>query len=96
MVFTHKIKLSCHYSLKNLINVFIRIQHVFQVGITENHKLNYTNVDFEFLLEVQQYGTTLLKVRKSETLSCSVFKSKIKNKLLNFEDDVTFFSDLGF
>ena len=26
----------------------------FSSGITENHKLNYANVDFEFPLEVQQ------------------------------------------
>ena len=38
--------------------MLIRIQRAFQVGITGNHKLYYTNVDFEFPLEVQQYGTT--------------------------------------
>ena len=59
-VFMHKIKteLPCHHSLKNLSSLLIRIQHAFQVGITENHKLNYANVDFEFPLQVQQYGTT--------------------------------------
>ena len=36
----------------------IRIQRAFpQVGITGN-QLHYANVDFEFPLEVQQYGTT--------------------------------------
>ena len=56
----HKIKKqnSRHHSLKNLSSLLIRIQHAFQVGITENHKLNYANIDFVFPLEVQQYGTT--------------------------------------
>ena len=30
----------------------------FSVGLTENHKLNYANVDFEFPLQVQQYRMT--------------------------------------
>ena len=38
--------------------MLLRIQRAFQVGITGNHKLYYANVDFEFPLEVQQYGTT--------------------------------------
>ena len=37
-----------YHSLKNLSRLLIRIQHAFQAGITENHKLNYTNVHFEF------------------------------------------------
>ena len=53
-----KTELSLHHFLKNLSNLLIGIQHASQVGITENHKLNYANVDFEFPLEVQQYGTT--------------------------------------
>ena len=36
--------------------MFIRIQQAFQVGITGNQL--YYPVDFEFPLEVQQYGTT--------------------------------------
>ena len=54
----NKKQLPRHHSLKNLSNLLIRIQHAFQVGITGNHKLYYVNVDFEFPLEVQQYGTT--------------------------------------
>ena len=59
-VFIHKIKnrTAPSYSSKNFSNLLIRIQHAFQVGITGNHKLYYANVDFEFPLEVQQYGTT--------------------------------------
>ena len=38
--------------------MLICIQRTSQVGITGNHKLYYGNVDFEFPLEVQQYGTT--------------------------------------
>ena len=56
-VLTHKIKkkkLPHHNSWKNLSNLLIPIYPVFQVG---NHKVNYANVDFEFPLEVQQYGT---------------------------------------
>ena len=45
-------------SLKNLSSLPIRIQRAFQVRITENHKLNHAHVDFEFPLEIQQYGTT--------------------------------------
>ena len=51
-----------HNFLKNLSSLFIRIQHAFQVGISENCKLNYANVHFEFPLEVQQYGRTLPEV----------------------------------
>ena len=56
----HKIKteLPLHHSLKNLSSLLIHFQHAFQVGITENHKLNYANVDFVFPLEDQEYGTT--------------------------------------
>ena len=52
-----KTKLPQHHSLKKLISLLLRIQHTFQVGITGNHKLNYVNEDFEFLLEVQQNVT---------------------------------------
>ena len=43
-----KTELPRHHSLKNLSNLLICIQKAFQVGITGNHKLNYTNVDFKF------------------------------------------------
>ena len=57
-VFMHKIKaeLPRHHSLKKLSSLLILIQHTFQ--ISGNYKLNYANVDFEFPLEVQQYGST--------------------------------------
>ena len=56
----HKIKSRTAPSsfLKKIEHLLIRILHSFSVEITENHKLNYANVDFEFPLEVQQYGTT--------------------------------------
>ena len=44
----------------------LRIQNTFQVGITGDHKLNYANANFEFLLEVQQYATTWSEVRKKK------------------------------
>ena len=50
----------------NLSSLLIRIQHAFQMGITGNPKLNYANVDFEFLLEVQQYGTTKSEAQKKK------------------------------
>ena len=53
-----KTELPRHHFLKNLSSLLIRIDHTFQVGITKNNKLNYDNVDFEFSLEVQQYGIT--------------------------------------
>ena len=56
----HKIKNRTAPSsfLENLSSLLIRIQHALQEGITGNHNLNYANVEFEFPLEVQQYGTT--------------------------------------
>ena len=39
-----KTELPRHYSLKSLNNLLIRTQHAFQVGITENHNLNYTQM----------------------------------------------------
>ena len=44
--------------IHNKNRLLIRTQHAFQVGITGNRKLYYANVDFQFPLKVQQYGTT--------------------------------------
>ena len=56
----HKIKteLPGNDSLKILSSLLNCFQHAFQVGITENHKLNNANVDFELPLELQQSGRT--------------------------------------
>ena len=56
-------------------------------ALSENykkHKLNYANVanvDFEFPLEVEQYGTALSESTEKETQSSSLIKTKMKNKL---------------
>ena len=56
----HKIKSRTAPSsfIKKFEQLLILIQHTFQVRIRGNHKLFYADVDFEFPLEVQQYGTT--------------------------------------
>ena len=33
-----------------------KVEQPCQVGITGTHNLNYTNLDYKFPLEVQQYG----------------------------------------
>ena len=88
----HKIKNRTAPSsfLQNVNSLLICIQHTFQVGIIENHKLNYTNVHFEFRLEVQQYERTLSGLRKKVTKASSLVKTKVKNKLLNFGNEMTF------
>ena len=68
VVFMHKTKnrTAPSLSLKNLRNLLIRIRHDFQVEITGNHKLNYANIDLEFPLGIEQYGTTYSEVRKKK------------------------------
>ena len=61
----------------------------FSNGNTENRKLNYANVDFEFPLEV--IWNDLIGSTEKEIQPSSYFKTKIKSKLLNFENEVTFF-----
>ena len=51
----------------------IRIQHTFQVGITENHKLNYTYVHFEFRIW-QDF------VVSTEKVPSSLVKTKMKKQ----------------
>ena len=68
-VFVHKLKNRTAPSLSFLEKfkqLLIHMQHAFQVGITENHKLNDANVDFVFPLKVQQYGATASEVRKKK------------------------------
>ena len=51
-----------------LSNILFKRELAFQAGITGNHKLNYANVDFEFPLEVQQYGATSSEVRTKNSI----------------------------
>ena len=60
------------------------------MGITGNHKLNYAHVDFEFPLGPAIWNTLVGSTEK-EIQSSSPFKAKIKSKLLDLENEVTFF-----
>ena len=75
--------------MKNLNIILIPIQHIFQVGNAENHKLNYTSVDFEFR-DAAEWIDLVGSTEKDTQLSY-LLKTKIKNKLLNFENEVTIF-----
>ena len=60
------------------------------MGITENHKLNYANVDFFISIRGPAIWNDLIGSTEKEIQSSSHFKTKIKSKLLNFENEVTF------
>ena len=49
-------------------------------------------MDFGFSLNEHRYGTTLSEVRKKEIQLFSLSKTRIKNKLFNSKNKVTFFN----
>ena len=76
--------------LENLSSLLIRIQHAFQVAVTENHKPNLRKCRFRISIRGPAIWNDLVGSTEKEIQSSS-FKTKIKIKLLNFENEVTFF-----
>ena len=76
--------------LENLSSLLIRIQHAFQVAVIENHKPNLRKCRFRISIRGPAIWNDLVGSTEKEIQSSS-FKTKIKIKLLNFENEVTFF-----
>ena len=82
--------MASHHFLKKLNSVFIRIQHVFQVGITENHKKVY-KCRFPISIRDPAIWNDLVGNTEKEIHSSCLSKNKIKSKLLNFDNEVILF-----
>ena len=97
VVFIHKIKnrTACHHSLKNLSNLLIRIQHVFQAGI---RKPQITLRKCRFWISIRDLRTLndLFGSTGKEIQSSSLFKTKMKSKLVSSENEVNFFNTFAF